>query len=317
MQPDTCLDVMRSVHRSVLASNPEIAIAAVRVHDKPSERQTLVSLIPDTLWSNCLELQVEWMRRFGVLDKFKSSLSHPELALKVVEVCPNEFHKVHKGLRGSLDFMKRAVNISGRTIRYASRTIQNDRTLQVIAVANHAWSISNEQRQELAQYVNTKLGLRDRFHLILCGIHFESNLRILNIGSETSIELKRSLALNLGVPLGGDWKLLQKCKHNIDHPPPLAAGDEPSEQFLRRRHRLFQGGVQRLQHHQVPIFPRAVDGNHPLVAELGQGFAEEDLWPPRAAAPDPLRQVPRAADIPAVAEFVEEGVDEEDFLDML
>lgn len=131
-------------------------------------------------------------------------------------------------LKGDKEFMSQVVERRGTFLRYALPSLQHDRDLLLLAVADsqefaRSRFIVNNRRvckaaRELAAGIHEKLKQHGIFiRTVLCGMTKDErcSLRLLNQGTEATTYLKKCLADYLGIPCGKQLRLYRRAAKNL------------------------------------------------------------------------------------------------------
>ncbi|KAL7573183.1 hypothetical protein ACA910_018843 [Epithemia clementina (nom. ined.)] len=271
LDADSAADVLSAVGHEALLAHPPIVVRAIQVSQKRHLR-LLRTHIPPDLWMNRDVAQAYIQCSNRVLDPMEPLLQHDEeLALCVAEFAGPDFGRVGEGLRGNLEFMKRAVDHNGLVLRYAVPALRDSSMeLAVRALANHAQALHRSSgcrltRDQVATHVQAKLALQATFvQDFLRGIAIvryphlppaqRSTLSMLDRGVETSQAFKQLIAEFLGVPIGVELRILRKASVNLVASPSTssnnhnhAPSDHPADRHNPELYRM-----DRWMRHRLP-----------------------------------------------------------------
>lgn len=258
MQKPSVLTIMKNLPLHIQQEYPEITAKAINVGDRKCLR-LLRSYIPIEMWMN-RDVTIAWLRRgCRIVDASEPLLrSDQELALEVAQHAWFEFARIGEGLKRDAHFMRRAVDVNGRVLRFASQEIRNDIDIVVRAVASHPDALVQNVRlskSEITEYIQSKLDLHKTFvNDFLRGIAVatprippsrRSQLPMLDRGVETSQAFKILIAEFLGVPIGENLRVMRQAWNNItqvrtsepesDYENYNADGTHLPRRFRRRR----------------------------------------------------------------------------------
>ena len=250
IQESSVVSVLLAVGNTWLLRFPQAAVKAVSVVS-PRSLTNLRPLIPDELWNHNREVVLAWLKKGGrVLPQFERLVRNDvEMALTVAEHVPRDFIMVDEALRSNLDFMEKAVDRSGKVLRFCGNSLRTHKELAVRAVANYAFALQRDgpiSKQELQQFVESQMELRERFvRDFLRGIALSQQSRVppslrcalpmLDRGTETGTALKMVIAEFLGIPVGEKLKVYRKCLNHLVSPPPKEPEDRLDEMAVMDR----------------------------------------------------------------------------------
>ena len=227
----TVLTVLDAVPISTLNQHPEIVVASIECAKKESISGLVTRLSPLHVMMR-RDVARAWIRRSvtSVLRMYETMLrSDEEIALDVAKYCPAQFGRVGNSFQNSFDFMKRAVDLNGRVLRYAPRSMRNSRDLTIRAIANTSDALiglSIGERAAIKSEVSEKLRVHSNFvGEFLRGIATATpqssprcRLPMLDQGDETSRAFKQLIADFAGVPVGEELRLYRRAHRNMEDP---------------------------------------------------------------------------------------------------
>ena len=245
IQHDTSLTVLNLVGHAVQQEHPVITIKAIEEAAVGTLR-LIQGAVPATLMAN-FDVAVAWMKRtHRVPAGAHSLLTNRDFCLEIARYAPNGFVSVSDTFRSDYDFIREAVDINGRVLRYASVALRGNLELVVRAVASDRNALGPQIPISLAtvqNHVRSKLQLHRSFlNDFLRGIAvpkpqlppaLRSQLPLLDRGVETSQAFKHLIAEFLGVPVGEELALLRRADRRLREDPgsPQESAD-PLENFF-------------------------------------------------------------------------------------
>jgi hypothetical protein len=237
MDENSALDIIKMISPTVQQENPEIPAHAIKVCSDRNLRYLRSHIRPASLWGTKI-VALAWVRRgLYCLPPFDSFMNDPEFALAVAEHVPVDFIRVHASLRGDESFLRQALALNGRVLRYAEPPLQRNYSLLTLAIAttpDALWPGAPVTKEQVVNHLEEKLQLHRVFvGDFLRGIAIHSSvgrqraapskrsaLPLLDRGVETSQAFKRLIAEFLGIPLGRELERVRRAHANLINPPP-------------------------------------------------------------------------------------------------
>ena len=277
IQHDTSLKVLNTVGGGFQQAHPHVTVKAIKSANLSSLR-LMQGAIPNSLWAN-YDVAVAWMQRLHRVPVGSNSLlTNQDFCLAVAQYAKREFPLVAENLRSEYTFMRRAVEINGFVLRYASTALRRDLELVVRAVASDRSALCPQIPYSLAhvqKHVKGKLDLHRTFLTdFLRGIavstprlppSMRSQLPLLDRGVETSQAFKQLIAEFLGVPVGAELALLRRAMNKLQF---SATSDESA------------GHDEETDN----IFVDVLDDPEPAMPALVRRLHQRRMWHRRAAA---------------------------------